>query len=231
MKVKKRIKVLVLSDSLAAPRTEPELLPYESTWPVLLAESVPDALIYQVSIGSAIASDLLYQTRYWKAFFPDLVIVQAGLCDCLPRAFKLWEIGLLGKLFGESRVQRLTARYAVSIRKRRGIHYTPIESFKKTITDFKNIFPNLVWIKIVPGMESEERRLPGHIENIRQFNMAIEEMLPDRHLNTGDISADDLISDHFHLNVRGHQKIMERVRPIVEHALHGNRPVNHLEVQ
>ena len=51
---------------------------------MLLRGARKDIDVAQVSIGSATSADLLYQCQYWTGFEASVVIVQAGLCDCLP---------------------------------------------------------------------------------------------------------------------------------------------------
>lgn len=205
-------KVLILSDSLAAPRAVKEgWTKYESTWPKLLRDRFPDILFIQSSIGSATTSDLCYQTRYWQAAEPDLVIFQAGLVDCLPRALHQIEARLLGAILPRKVLEFLIFENAVFLRKIRNISYTNVEKFKSNLEFLKKVFPESYWIEILVGDGASSLRLPRYEARIVKYNSIVHEIFPSQVINNIGFTGDDFVSDGFHLSPSGHQKVADTI--------------------
>ena len=78
----KKLKVLILTDSLGLPRTSPENLAYEDTWCYSLKDKYD---VLQISIGGGVIGEIYKQCQYYKGFKPDIVIIQMGIVDCAPR--------------------------------------------------------------------------------------------------------------------------------------------------
>jgi lysophospholipase L1-like esterase len=207
-----RKKILVVSDSLAAPRAEGlNWTKYEETWPSLLREKMSNLDICQVSIGSATTTDLLHQMRYWKAFSPDIVIIQAGLVDCLPRALFPLEQRILGKLVPKGLLMKAIHRYAPAIRKFRKRCYTNQNLFYSNVEKFRRIFPCSYWIAIIDGGSDGEKRIPGHLESVKSYNKIIGSVYVESIINPGIYLSEDRADDGFHLSPNGHKKIYDKV--------------------
>ena len=80
-------KLLLITDSLGLPRLFPEKTEYEDTYPNLLKKHF---IIMQYSKGGGTIIELYEQTGYFKAFEPDVIILQSGIVDCAPRPYPYW---------------------------------------------------------------------------------------------------------------------------------------------
>ena len=72
-------RILLLTDSLAMPREEPELTLYEDTYPYLLRKKYE---VFQFSKGGGLMKEFVEQTFYYNQYRPDVVILQIGIVDC-----------------------------------------------------------------------------------------------------------------------------------------------------
>ena len=130
-------KILIISDSLALPRPKPEICEYKDTWPKLLS-STGEFEIHQVSIGGATSKDLLKQVNYHKMFNPDIVVIQVGIVDCVPRFMSRLELDIsysLGK-YGKKLRAFCNKKY---IRKIRNVTYVNKRDFKSNLRNINFI--------------------------------------------------------------------------------------------
>lgn len=205
------MKLLILSDSLAAPRTQPESLSVDLIWPQLVRQRHGDIQVFQTSIGSATTTELVWQLQYWRGIDPDVAIMQAGLCDCLPRGLRRYELEFAKEYFDGTCFEKYVKKAARKLRGFRRIKYTSPKRFKENLAHFRRVFPRLYWIEIVPGTDAEEIRIPGHQKAIMDYNLIIREVFGERAISLEDIGESDLSIDRFHLNKKGHEKIYKKV--------------------
>ena len=143
-------RILILSDSLALPREKGELqvLEHDKTWPELLRKRFPEFTIAQSSIGSATTEDIHYQCQYWTIFKPDLVFIQVGLCDCLPRAMHAWEVELAKKLWFGKSLHNFVTKNVQRLRDLRSITLASREEFAERASAIRKLFKNSYWLSI-----------------------------------------------------------------------------------
>jgi hypothetical protein len=208
-------KALILSDSLALPRMQPEMVRADRTWPFLLREAYPDVYFHQVSIGGISLGDLRRQAAYYEPLLPSLVVVQQGIVDCAPRA-----LGNLAQFFvGEFRILSKISRRCLPpvlpfLRKHRRIVRTSPRAFDREIEALKRIFDGIpiLWVGIVPARKLLEDRVPGISRNIEIYDGIIGRNLAGGHLSMEGMPDEGVMSDHHHLNEIGHSYIFCRVR-------------------
>ena len=205
-------RILILSDSLALPRTKPELCSYEDTYPVLLKERFE---VHQVSIGAATSEILLKQVHYHLSFNPDIVIIQVGIVDCAPRFMTRKEIdasyafGSLGKLLRWS----LNKKWVRNLRK---VTYTSKTNFKIHLKSIRSkINSPILAIEIAPAPDVYEKILPGIRKNILDYNNILRETF-DLTINTNEILNYGLMSDHHHINKKGHLLILSELKKAID---------------
>src|SRR5262245_43716680 len=87
-------KVLILADSLALPREGSDDIPYETTYPYLVEESLrqhQDGPLPVVLERGMRRRTIEYVLDEWFELVelrrPDLVIIHVGIVDCAPRIF------------------------------------------------------------------------------------------------------------------------------------------------
>lgn len=205
-------RVLLLTDSLALPRLNPELCLYEETWPELLRTK--GYHVHQVSIGGATSDDLARQCHYHKAYNADVVIVQVGIVDCAPRFLTKFELSIFHKIpfFGRVAIQAFNRPIIKRIRK---ISYVNPGLFVKNLQFIQQSFNpvDVYFLGIVPGSKAYEELAPGIINNIKRYNEIIKANFNYLSLESMDVSC--IMSDFHHLNPKGQKVIGDIVLPML----------------
>ncbi|HEY9049471.1 MAG TPA: SGNH/GDSL hydrolase family protein [Ohtaekwangia sp.] len=197
-------RILVVGDSLTLPRDKPETCVYQNTWPELLKKSF---IVHQVSIGGGTIRDLHRQLEYYKAYNPDIVILQSGIVDCAPRSLSQFEVMVLEKnWFTRKFFLPLVKRNSKFLRKVRGKTYTPAGTFSSFLDKIKKQLPGakIYSLAILPTNDQYELVVPGITKKVKEYNEILK-----KHFGTGFISLDEIdrkgiMSDHIHLNEIGH---------------------------
>ena len=210
--------VLILSDSLAFPRSDPEFVPYEKTWVSLLKHRFPKIDFVHCGRGGATIEDLYKHSAYFhKTIKPALVLVQSGVVDCAPRALTVIEQQALKRLpvIG-SLLLKLVKRNAPTIRRWRRMSYTTLANYETWVSKYENLFENIYWIEILPACSDYEKRVRGISLAIKQYN----EVLHGRnYISTGDFTAEDIMSDYHHININGHKRLADRLADTVQRVV------------
>lgn len=207
--------ILALTDSLSLPRNKPELVKYYETWPVLLKKNVTHELTL-LAIGGSTIKGLFEQSRYYKPLTPDIIIIQAGIVDCAPRALSLLEKEIINS---NRYLSALSARLlpVSSMRKIRNITYTSKKQFSYYIDQIIRLFngAQIIWVSILPASLDYENKLSGITKNIEQYNAIIknysEHSLDFYYLDTSMIPQNGITSDFHHLNYVGHSWLVQRI--------------------
>ncbi len=209
-----RKQILLITDSLAFPRNNPETVRYENTYIAMLKEEFRDYDFIHLGYGGATIRHLFQHTSYFHtSIVPALVIMHCGVVDCAPRAVTVTErkvissLPIVGPLF-----RAAVKRYANFLRHWRGITYTPLSVFINYIDRFESIFSNVCWIEILPPSESYENEVVGISRNIQSYNKAIRSR---NFVRTDDFTMTDIMSDHHHLNLSGHSKLFRRIASLI----------------
>lgn len=206
-------KILVLTASTSLPRSKPEILYYQQTWPYLFS---PDYEVFQCSKGGATSDDLRGQTFYLNMFQPDIVVIQVGLVDCAPRAFSQREIAafyyfwltrylvkILNKWFG---------KHLRNIRRKRNVS---IKKYEQNIQDIKNAFTEHTQVYAL-GLFPPTQDLIALNKyigvNANKYNQVINKVFGDKYICVDDMSEDLLMSDGQHPNQRGHKWLYDRIK-------------------
>ena len=213
----KKIKILVLGDSLCLPRNEPEKVNLWQTWPYLLKIN-NDFEVIQLGIGGATIKNLYEQSSYYFPSEPDIVIIQVGIVDCAPRALGNLEKEIINsnRLLSYLFHHLLPTKFMRRIRKKT---YTNSSDFSSYILKIKNRFSNskIIWIGIVPVSGDYEKTVPGISGNIIKYNKIIEEKLICNNIfcSTDAIPLDGIMSDHHHLSSIGHEWIFQKISRLI----------------
>ncbi|HEY5754765.1 MAG TPA: SGNH/GDSL hydrolase family protein [Steroidobacter sp.] len=208
-----RLRVVIISDSLGLPRQLPEFVRLEATWPQLVRDELPDACVYQLSLGGATTDDLVGQLSYLLGQQPSLVIVQAGIVDCAPRAFRQSELLLLQSTrLGRLVLNRLERSAFVYLRRIRGVSYVSESRFGQNIERVLGQFDcPVIWISIV-GRSDYDSFVPNVSMRIRSYNALLERRLGAHFLDLSTHIADQhMMADGHHLNEAGHRALMDKL--------------------
>jgi hypothetical protein len=204
-------RIIVITDSVGLPRKEPEFIAVEQTWPHLLRSRLPEACIHQLSLGGATTDDVLPQLDFLDGQRPVLAVVQAGIVDCAPRAFRKHELAvLLASRAGRALLNRLEARVFRYLRRVRSVSYVPPARFAQNVQRIAKSFPcPLVWVSIL-GSRDYEQHLPGVTARIAEYNSLIRNGLGAQFLDLGGwIAEEHFMADGHHLNQHGHRVLLD----------------------
>lgn len=203
-------RILLLTDSLALPRAEPERCEYEDTWPELLKKH--GYIVHQVSIGGATISELLSQCNYHKMFNPDVVILQSGIVDCAPRFASKLELQILRKIpiVGKWMLNLLSKR---KVRKYRNKTYTSPDGYKRGMHNVKTFYKGckVYAIDILPSQPDYEKILEGITKNIGEYNSIIYSVFGDNVIKMEKMPAEGIMKDFHHINSIGHQYVYQSI--------------------
>ncbi len=201
-------KLLIFTDSLSLPRSHPQVVTHPETWPEMLRKEGFEVCLS--AIGGATLKDLQKQLFYFQndAYF-DAVIVQSGIVDCAPRFVKKWELKILQSIpfLGKKILSCLNKNW---VRQARNITYHSPGKFSQSVRTFEDAFScPVVFLGILPATEAYENTLPGITKNIDAYNQILSSAKHFVSLNT--IPTEGIMSDHHHLNTKGHQFVKEKV--------------------
>jgi lysophospholipase L1-like esterase len=211
-----KLRIFVITDSLGLPRNEPEFVALEHTWPQLFREELPGVCVYQLSLGGATTDDVLPQLDFLNGQEPALVVVQAGIVDCAPRAFRKQEIALLlATRAGRALLNGIEARTFGFLRRLRNISYLSPRRFEQNVQRIRSRFScPLVWVSIIGGPAYDER-VPGVTARIGEYNALIRRNLGEQFLDLDRwLSAGHIMADGHHLNEHGHRAL---ISALMEH--------------
>lgn len=204
-------RILILGDSLTLPRAVPQTCKYDDTWPAMLRAGFH---VHQVSIGGATIVDLYRQVEYHKEYNPDIVILQAGIVDCAPRALTKFERDLVRKFWGiRSIVKILLKKYSRWFRRWRKISYTSPTQYSRYIQLIKNNFSDkkIIALGIMPVRKQYEYLLPGITDRVAVYNQILEREFGPWYIDCGLFSDQCLMEDHIHLTPYGHEQILAKI--------------------
>lgn len=211
-------KILVLTDSLGLPRcNNGESVSYEKTWINLLKS---DFNIHQVSIGGATILDIVNQMDYHLLYYPDAVIVQAGIVDCAPRAFTKQEriflssIPIINKIFN-----KISAKFGKQIRNIRQKSFTTPREFKSAVIKLKNFYAPLpvYFLGIVPAVKEYEQKVKGIKKKIELYNSILK--TNGNYISLEDFSIEHIMSDFHHLNENGNKYLSQKIITTLNNAI------------
>lgn len=205
-------KILILTDSLGLPRRDNKNnveLNWEETWISLFKNHFHEYEVISVSLGGASLRDLRNQINYYQYIHADLVILQCGIVDAAPRAFRRYEKQLINKL----RLQRIAKMMAKFLRKYRQHHYASTSYYKHTLSLFKTqLQPNyFISLGIMPAFEEYKELLPNIEELINSYNLVLKDNA-DVYLSMDEMPKNGMTSDWHHLNAKGHEFVFEKLK-------------------
>lgn len=198
--------VLILTDSLAFPRSGPEIVGYEQTWVALLKRRFPEIDFVHCGRGGATIEDLFKHSFYYHGTIkPSLVLVQSGIVDCAPRALTVIEQQVLQRLpIIGSTLLTLVRKNAARLRRWRSMSYTSLANYEAGVQAFERLYPNVHWIGIMPADAEYESRVQGISTAVERYNCVLRRR---NYITTADFSSRDIMSDHHHLNADGHRRL------------------------
>jgi lysophospholipase L1-like esterase len=212
-------RILIITDSLGAPRNDVEIITYDETWVGLITkyfQSQGHEVIGFTDNGLSSTMLLNYVKSKLTLYNPDIVVTQYGIVDCAPRVLKNREI-LLSKLFFLSKpVHYIAKKYHAPLSKLRNICLTPFPLFKENVEEIyalfkKNNKAEVVTIAIAPANDDYIKKSPQIQNKIEQYNTVLQ-FHCDKFIEYGDVGPTILfLPDAHHLNKKGHETLYQKL--------------------
>ena len=205
-------RILLLTDSLAMPREEPELTLYEDTYPYILRKKYE---VFQFSKGGGLMKEFVEQTFYYNQFRPDIVILQIGIVDCAPRAFSKFEEEIFNLNCLNHFLRRKLSQLGITkkIRNMRKLSWTSKEDFSRGCIFLQGKFSHskVFALSIVPSTTEYEEKVPGISKKISEYNDILKSVFKSNYIDLSEIPSDGIMSDHHHLTAKGHLFVYEKI--------------------
>lgn len=207
--------IVIISDSLALPRYEPEVVLSLDTYPALLNRHFGGVI--NCAYGASTSHDVLWQAGYFKnATVPGVYVFNFGIVDCTPRVLHRGEAWLLRKLG-----MRLPAVVAQWLRQHRVIRKVAPEAFRQNCRAIKALsLGELLVLPIAPASDGFESVAPGIQASVALYNAILAEEFGDAFCAVELDWRTHIMSDHHHLTVQGHFQVFEFVRQRLELLFH-----------
>jgi len=206
-------KLLVVSASESLARHEPEVTYWEDTYPYLLSS---EYRVYQHSVGGARVDELDDAClAYLRQFRPDIVILNSGLVDCAPRAYKWIEERIFEAYWFPRKIRNLISKTITTrkLRAMRRVVETPINHFKARCEEIRDTFPQaqVYCIGILPPLDRYEEVNPGITVNVKAYNDVLKNVFGNHYISIDGIPKEGIMTDLQHLNQLGHKYVYERI--------------------
>lgn len=206
-------KLLIISDSVAAARHEPEATFWEDTYAYLLSSKYR---VYQHTVGGARVSELDEAClAYLRQFRPNIVILQCGIVDCAPRAYRWIEERMFEAYWFPRKIRNLISKTITTrkLRSKRRVVYTPINHFKACCEEIRDTFPyaQVYCVGILPPSAKYEDVNPGITSNVQKYNGVLKSVFGNHYIDMAQIPLEGIMSDLHHLNKMGHQYVYEQI--------------------
>ena len=234
------MKVLIIADSLAMPRNEnQDIVNPDETWPTLISALNDNVQIQSFALRARVSRSLnesALHNNYLASYKPDVIIIQIGVVDSMPRIISLLESRILNKkIRGFNLVPAFIREHYIRCKSsRRGyitarnplakVHTKP-NNFKKHFSDFiektSRSFHHKIRFIIIPILINEaymEQKSPGAVSNKNLYNSFLREMARfknvqflDEGLFNNRPPEEVFCSDGYHLNPAGNRLLAEYV--------------------
>ncbi len=205
-------RVVILSDSLALPREEPEVTFVEDTYPFLLKA---DYEVFQFSKGGGLIHELREQAHYYRQYKPDIVLLQCGIVDCGCRAFSrkeelFFQSNIIGRLIRRVIAETLTTKRLRNWRKK---SWTTPKEFTNNCKRIIDVFDGstVYALSILPISDDYEAKVPGIRKKSEEYNAILHNCFGNRYIDLSDIPSDCIMSDYHHLNKTGHKFVAKKI--------------------
>lgn len=198
--------IVILSDSLGFPRSEPEKVSMEECYPSLLANKFGKVLF--VGYGAATSENIAYQTSYFRGNQKKIYLLHFGIVDCTPRVLTKYESCILKKI-----KIKLPQTICMWLRKARLTRKTNPLAFRHNCKKIKeNLSGNLIVLPIAKASKKFENKVPGIQKSVHEYNKILKSEFSKAYLNVSIDPNKNIMSDFHHLNKLGHKKIFKAVQ-------------------
>lgn len=231
-----KLDISVITDSLGMPRIEDGVeIVKRNTWPILLQDALPDAHVFDFT-RRARTMDSILQADYNEAVVfsqPNVIILQIGVVDSMPRIFSKREKSLLSKRFVPNFLRnqiienRKKKRASITSKGPLAKVYTSPETFESSLSTFiyqvddEKLDCQIIILPILINESFISDKSPGASGNIQMYNdilMNISENMSCKFIDIYDEFKSDkslFASDGYHLSVSGNNILAKKVKQVI----------------
>ena len=206
-------RIVILSDSLALPRQDPEVTYVEDTYPYLLKEHFN---VFQFSKGGGLIHELREQAHYYRQYEPDVIILQSGIVDCGCRAFSrkeelFFQSNIIGRVIRRLIAATITTKRLRNFRKK---SWTTKKEYIFNCNQIKEIFADkpVYALSILPISEAYEKKVPGMRKKSNEYNALLRSCFGNKFIDLSLIPPQGIMSDGHHLTKEGHQFVYTKIK-------------------
>lgn len=211
-------RILFVTDSLGLPRSYPEMINIDSTWPYIMSSKISttysDAIFYYYCIYG-LTTDMIveYLETLLYSYQPDVLFFQVGIVDCYPRALKKSELAILKRIPVFNKVSHsLVKKYYNQIVEYRNISYVSSEKFKANCNIIRSKFigKQLIILPIAPSSDYFSLKNNKVADKINEYNTILKSIFQTSFIEDLYQTVDhkDLfLSDGYHLSEKGNNHI------------------------
>jgi hypothetical protein len=208
--------VVIISDSMAFPREDTQL----SQTYLSQLQKATGYDFFLIGIGGGDISLIVDQFRRIRNH-SDIVIMNFGICDAIPRALTDLEefvisytpIKLPAKINTFLRkFRRISKTSSINFRK---LNYSILKIQSEFEYNFPNILNSLIILPINPIPQNIEKSHPGASRKVFLYNEIFKTILNKYYLETNLDVLNDLHSDGIHLNIFGHKKVFKKLMSVI----------------
>jgi lysophospholipase L1-like esterase len=221
------MKIVIMADSLAMPRSGETNVAFEATYPYLLEQSLRkhpethDAMIIERGMRRR---TIEYVLDEWSELVelktPDVAVIHVGIVDCAPRVFLRRERQFIERIrpikLRDSILNFVHKRRPEIVKFRKKV-YVPAERFQTLITEVirrarASSLKSLVFVNIITPPVDMEMRSPGFIANVDVYNDILKTSTNGPGIQLIDLNrlikenggVEKLTVDGIHINNEGH---------------------------
>lgn len=215
-------RLLIITDSLGAPRTVPELVTYDQTWTSMVKQHAQD-LGYDVSPHTINGLDTRALDRLvdekLHLYDPDLVLFQFGIVDCAPRVFSDREKLIFRVLHLHRLAAKIGKKYHAPLSAKRDVTAVSLKEFEAFVPKIYNKIKSasrkpvkIINVPIGSACQGYVDISPTIKQKISDYNKVIElhsDLFLKRFKN---VPVEEIYTaDRHHLNPAGHKLLADIV--------------------
>lgn len=163
----KRLRVLILADSLGCPRNE---TPVEKTWVERILQKYSGDFVFYTYCEHGLSTERL-KMDYIKEISPDIIVCQIGIVDACRRVFSKRFIKIISVIKPLSKmVNRFASKYHRFLTSVRNLHYADIQAFQRKIESLASYAGKVVFISIAPPGDSLIEKIYNVEKDVDEYN-------------------------------------------------------------
>jgi acyl-CoA thioesterase-1 len=221
----KQKKILIITDSLGLPRTDPEIVSDDDTWVYQVMDYFSSSYKFRLFRHRGMdTTSLIHHVKNTISAYQDIdiVIFQVGIVDCYPRALSRSNLARIKKLpnWMQRAIHKIINRhYQFFVEKGDNRYVNPVK-FGENLNVIKEHFQDssIFILPIAPANKALMCRNRKVENSVREYNQMFAEIFKDDFLDAiyKDSKQEDIVlSDGQHLSTIGHRDVFRGIKDLL----------------